>query len=200
MNWPIILSFVLGVVVGGGLTVLLLGKLGTHQDKQAENESVRKWEEGIAKSLRLAPQKWPDITNSELEVLEHIWRMIKPDEFEVLVGRLFEANGYKVEHFGKASGDDGIDLVASRNQERLIIQCKKYRLTNSVGHPDVRSLLGAMESLKPCCGVMVTSSVVAPRAQRLAADAGLKCIEGGQLVRNLVENGIFGPATALNER
>jgi restriction system protein len=70
-------------------------------------------------------------------------RSMTPHDFEHWVGARFRDLGYKVRNTGK-SGDHGIDLVANRGNEKVVVQCKRYRHT-TVGEPEVRDLYGAMQ-------------------------------------------------------
>ncbi len=66
-----------------------------------------------------------------------------PHDFERWVGARFRELGYKVRGTGK-SGDHGVDLVANREGEKVIVQCKRYRHT-SIGEPELRDLYGALQ-------------------------------------------------------
>lgn len=84
---------------------------------------------------------------------------MKPNEFEHLVRRLFEAMGFEA-WTTQASRDDGVDAVA-RNETPLfggvcVIQAKRYK--DSVGVESVRALLGTMHDLNAPKGIVVTTS------------------------------------------
>ena len=55
-------------------------------------------------------------------------KAMTPVEFEQWVGARFEDLGYKVKTTA-LSGDHGVDLIARRDQEKVVIQCKRYRET-----------------------------------------------------------------------
>jgi restriction system protein len=57
---------------------------------------------------------------------------LTPAEFEAWVGARFRDQGYMVRRTG-ATGDHGMDLLATRGTERVVIQCKRYQ--GSVGEP-----------------------------------------------------------------
>ena len=103
-------------------------------------------------------------------------RLLAPEAFEGVVGRLFEDVGYSVE-LTKRTRDHGIDLIAIRKtqglnlDERYLIQCKRYAPHNKVGVEAVRELAG-VGSVEPHTGLVLvtTSSFAAPAvdfAQRL---------------------------------
>ena len=65
---------------------------------------------------------------------------LSPREMEELTGVLFEKKGYSVE-ITKQSGDYGIDVWATDENEKIGIQVKKW--TNDVGFNDVSKTLGS---------------------------------------------------------
>jgi restriction system protein len=62
--------------------------------------------------------------------------------FEREFGRLLEIDGYKVK-YTKGSGDGGIDLIAKKASEEIIIQCKAWK--NPVGPAPIREMQGVKE-------------------------------------------------------
>jgi restriction system protein len=85
---------------------------------------------------------------------------IDPYQFEELVARVYEAQGYAVKLTG-GSHDGGIDLVAERNvagaRERVVVQCKHQQA--NVGCPIVQQLWGIVNSDQSCTrGDLVTSA------------------------------------------
>ncbi len=110
-------------------------------------------EEAITReSIKREPQKFASLSGAD---------------FEKLLYRLFEAMGYKVEHTGR-SGDQGGDLIANKDGERILIQAKCYR-DWSVGNEAVQQVVGAMKFYG--CGktmVITTSTTFTPEAYALA--------------------------------
>jgi hypothetical protein len=66
-------------------------------------------------------------------------------QFEKVVKRILEADGWRVEHKGGAKADGGVDLVASKPGRTAIIQCKNWHAFQ-VNVKVVRELLGAKNS------------------------------------------------------
>lgn len=64
-------------------------------------------------------------TERRLRLARRNWRYFKADEFEAFVREVFEALGYQTSSIGKA-GDQGVDVIASRDGVRWAIQCKGY--------------------------------------------------------------------------
>lgn len=101
--------------------------------------------------------------NAVGKTLEEI-RALSPDQFEEWVGARFRDLGYSVRLTG-TSGDHGVDLIAEKQDEVAVIQCKNYRVW-SVGEPVLRDLFGAMHDFGAKRAYLVTSG----RLTRAATD------------------------------
>ena len=70
----------------------------------------------------------------------------KPEEigarYERYIGYLYETSGYKVEYNGIKMGkkDDGIDIIATKRRELIIIQCKWYKEDSQIHSNTIRQL------------------------------------------------------------
>lgn len=70
----------------------------------------------------------------------------KPEEigarYERYIGYLYEINGYEVEYNGIKMGkkDDGIDIIATKRRELIIIQCKWYKEDSQIHSNTIRQL------------------------------------------------------------
>lgn len=94
--------------------------------------------------LRLFIQeKEENLTRASIQKAPQLFSELRGDDFEKLLCRLFEAMGYAVQHIGK-SGDQGGDVIANRNGERILIQAKCYR-DWSVGNAAVQQAVAAMK-------------------------------------------------------
>jgi len=111
----------------------------------------RKEEKLTRESIRKEPQKFEILTGTE---------------FEKLLYRLFEAMGYKVELTGK-SGDQGGDLIANKQGERILVQAKCYR-DWSTGNSAVQQVVGAMKYYDCNRAVVTTTSHFTKEAIALA--------------------------------
>ena len=62
--------------------------------------------------------------------------------YERYIGYLYEINGYKVEYNGIKMGkkDDGIDIIATKRRELIIIQCKWYKEDSQIHSNTIRQL------------------------------------------------------------
>jgi len=116
---------------------------------------------------------------------------LTPSEFEEYVGILFEKDGYRVKRTG-GSGDQGVDLVVSRNRERSLVQCKRYE--SVVGPGAVRELIGAMTNARATHGFLVTTSGFTDGARKEARKAPyqIRLLDGREIVRWARKYGLPG--------
>lgn len=115
--------------------------------------------------------------NAEVETeLRRRLQEASPEFFERAVVELLWAMGYggahgRKRHVGK-SGDGGIDGVIEQDAlglTNIYVQAKRYADTNTVGSPEIRNFIGALDSTGATLGVFITSSRFAPAAQKAAA-------------------------------
>jgi HJR/Mrr/RecB family endonuclease len=95
-----------------------------------------------------------------------------PREFEKLVAKLFTAMGYEV-RLGPYVGDYGADIIACKDNRRVLIQCKKYARGHLVGNREVRDALGAVWS-KADKAILVTTSDFTEQAYEQAKGAPIE--------------------------
>ncbi|MYL16745.1 restriction endonuclease [Halorubrum terrestre] len=104
-----------------------------------------------------------------------------PYDFEEFVAGLWEANGYTT-HVRKGSGDRGIDIEATRGDNKELIQVKLYSPGNKIGSSDVREYATLYQQVPEADDVIiVTSSSFTSEAQRLADDLGVLLVDGQML-------------------
>lgn len=103
-------------------------------------------------------KKFQNITLARIDLMSGI-------EFEDFVAFLYERQGYKIERT-PISGDLGVDLIASRNGDRVAIQVKRY--TGSVGRSAISDAVAGMAQYKCTRSSVVTNSVFTPLARKLA--------------------------------
>ena len=106
---------------------------------------------------------------------------LTPGEFEKLVANLFKANGHQAQVLG-GSADHGVDVVVLSNEnEKWIIQCKRYN--GSVGEPVVRDLYGAMGHEGAQRAYLVTTGSFTTQAKEWAVGKPIVLYDGLTLVR-----------------
>ena len=105
--------------------------------------------------------------------------------FEKLLYRLFEAIGYKVELIGH-SGDQGGDLIANKEGERILIQAKCYR-DWSTGNAAVQQVVGAMKLYDCNRAMVITTSHFTTEAISLAKANKTELVSKEQLQELLLK-------------
>jgi hypothetical protein len=89
-------------------------------------------------------------------------------QFEKFMESLLKENGYSdVAVTGKA-GDQGGDILASKDDEKFIIQAKNYALNHKVSNTAVQEAFGAIAYYGADKGIVVTNSFFTPGAIELA--------------------------------
>lgn len=81
---------------------------------------------------------------------------LSPADFERWCAARLREQGYAVQHVG-AQGDHGIDLIAQRDGERTIVQCKRWNSSKTIGESHIRDLYGAMHDANAVRAVVVTT-------------------------------------------
>lgn len=113
-------------------------------------------------------------------------------EFELLVGEALRRRGYAVRETGKNGADGGIDLIARKDGETYVVQCKQWRSVQ-VGVPVVRELYGAMAAEGAVGGFVVTSGTFTKPARDFAAGRNVQLIDGTVLKQWIAEAKKPGP-------
>lgn len=126
---------------------------------------------------RLEEQERKDIEKKKLQSdLEQVHtnayflRNMEPVEFEKLVLRVYEIQGYKIQHT-PATGDNGIDGFLYAPNQIILVQCKRYGNDNNVGRPAFQQLFGNIcdyQQKNPNLivkGLMVTTSSITNEAK-----------------------------------
>lgn len=102
-------------------------------------------------------------------------------DFELLVGEHFRRQGFAVEETA-GGADGGIDLIAMKNGEKYLIQCKQWK-AYKVGVKVVRELLGVMVGDAATGGFVVTSGTFTRDAVIFAKDNNITLLDGKSLQR-----------------
>ena len=95
-----------------------------------------------------------------------------PREFEKFIARLFKKMGYEV-RLGPYVGDYGVDIIAQKDDRRILIQVKKYARGHLVGNREVRDALGAIWG-KADKAIIITTSDFTEQAYEQAKDAPIE--------------------------
>lgn len=116
-------------------------------------------------------------------------------EFEQLVGEALRRQGFSVEEAGGAGPDGGVDLVARKDGETYLVQCKQWRSVQ-VGVPVVRELYGAMAAEGAVGGFVISSGRFTKAAKEFASGRNLKLVDGDLLDRWIADAKRSTPAPA----
>lgn len=106
------------------------------------------------------------------------------DDFEHLIVRLYNAMGYESKRIG-GHGDQGGDVIASKNGENVLIQAKCY--SNSVGNAAVQQAVGARQYYGCTSAVVITTAMFTSEAKSLAKANSVELIDGVILKQNLLK-------------
>ena len=123
-------------------------------------------------------------------------------DFEQLCREVFTHEGWRVRTRGtsrreaagpdeddafthRGLGDGGVDLVLSDGRETHLVQCKHWRVER-VGVREVRELFGVVALEGAASGVFVSSGDYTREAVRFAQRAGLRLIDGDELLAQVL--------------
>lgn len=106
------------------------------------------------------------------------------ETFERFVGLLYQKMGYDT-HQTKASGDYGVDIVAGKGYEKLIIQTKRY--TNKVGISAVQEISAARNYYSVSRAAIVTNNTFTEPAQNLAKANGIALVDRLTLAKLIIQ-------------
>lgn len=91
-------------------------------------------------------------------------------DFEHWVADKLIDNGWKA-HVTKASGDDGVDVIAERQGVSVAVQCKRYK--GSVGNKAVQEVYSGMKHMQLARAVVISTGKYTKSAQNLARTTGV---------------------------
>lgn len=119
-------------------------------------------------------------------------------EFERLVGAWFEQRGFRVTETSSGA-DGGIDLYATRDSERVLVQCKHWR-ARKVGVEPVRELYGLLAASGSAGAYLVTSGTFTQAAREFARGREIQLIDGAELRKALVRAPTSTPSQVANRQ
>lgn len=108
-------------------------------------------------------------------------------EFELLVGEALRRQGYSVAELGGNGPDGGVDLVAYRDGEKYLVQCKQWR-SMQVGVSVVRELYGVMAAEGAVGGFVITSGRFTQPAKAFADGRNVQLVDGTRLNQWITES------------
>lgn len=101
-------------------------------------------------------------------------------QFEKFSAALLRDEGYIVERRGGAHPDGGVDLIAIKDGDTILIQCKHWK-TWDIKPKTVREMVGTMAINQASKGAIYTIKGTTKAAQELAVQQGILIAEGYSL-------------------
>lgn len=103
-------------------------------------------------------------------------------QFEHYLAALFKGMGYKTE-VTKASGDYGADLILVKNNEKTVVQAKRYK--SNIGIKAVQEISSARLHYQATSAWVVTNSNFTKAAVELAQSNNVRLIGREELIKTL---------------
>ena len=88
-------------------------------------------------------------------------------EFEHFCAKVLQMNGFSDINITKASGDQGVDIIAIKEGRRYAIQCKRY--SSNVGNKAVQEVIAGRQYYNCSIGIVMTNSYFTQSAKELAS-------------------------------
>ena len=101
-------------------------------------------------------------------------------QFEKFCAALLRNEGFTVERKGGAQPDGGVDLVATKNGESMLVQCKHWK-TWTVQEKVIRELLGSMTHYQVKRGALYVLKGATRPAEAFATHHGIDIVTGQAL-------------------
>lgn len=117
------------------------------------------------------------------------WRCrgLTGEEFEAYVAQLLADAGFKRIELTRASGDQGVDVLAERGGARYAIQCKNY--AGAVGNAAVQEAFAGAQFYGCDVAAVICPGEFTRAARELAASTGVRLWDGAYLTRLMRRSG-----------
>ena len=102
------------------------------------------------------------------------------DDFEHPVAEIWSAMGYDTQ-VTQGGADRGIDVIATNDSEKVLIQAKRYSSGNKVGAPKIREYSALYQQEGATDVVVVTTGEFTSNASELAPTIGVTTVDGEEL-------------------
>lgn len=101
-------------------------------------------------------------------------------EFETLIGRAFELQGFNMNEAGAAGSDASIDLLMRKERQTYLVHCKTWR-TGKVGIESVHAVQAAMKARGAVGGFIVSSGRFSRDAAEATGGLNIRAVDGPAL-------------------
>ena len=160
---------------------------GVENDAESEYERLRNW---------LSPEEYQKLpTNQKYQLALDRYNCRKKTNWEVgvdferYIGYMLEERGYKVKYQGALLGleDMGRDLLATKGNTVLVIQCKRWAKEKTIHEKHIFQLYGSVVLMatehpaKEYKGIFVTTTTLSDVARRCADYLGLTVVENCEM-------------------
>lgn len=125
-----------------------------------------------------------DFDNDESDVVSFVDGM-EGHEFEYFCANLLEQNGFSDVNVTKGSGDQGVDILATKASIKYAIQCKNY--ITPLSNTPIQEVTAGKMFYNCHVGVVMTNSTFTPKAQELAQATGV-LLWDREVLRDMIEN------------
>lgn len=123
-------------------------------------------------------QKTYDIEISRLSELQQV----NPFQFEHICAEYLKDIGYGDIMVTKQSSDQGIDIMASKGEDKYVVQCKRWK--GFVGSPEIQQFIGAMRNAHVENGLFITTSTFSRNAEIMAQMNNIELVDRTQLIKH----------------
>ncbi len=100
-------------------------------------------------------------------------------DFENYVANLYKRLGYTIEKVTKKSGDQGADVIATKDNYKYVIQAKYY--SSHVGNTAVQEIVAAIAMYKANKGIVITNNTFTQSAKELAKANNIELVDGKKI-------------------
>lgn len=111
-------------------------------------------------------------------------------DFEYFCARVMKRNGFDTAEVTRSSGDHGADIIATRNNVRYAVQCKRW--SSAVGNKVVQDVFYAKQVYHCHVGIIITNNTFTPAAREAAQEAGIVLWDGDFLKKYISQNDNYG--------
>ena len=114
----------------------------------------------------------------EEEVASEYSENMTPYDYEHYCASILNKNGWQAQAT-QGSGDQGVDVVATKNGHKIAIQCKKY--SSPVGNKAVQEVFSARSHVGADHAIVVTNHTYTKSAKELASTTGVLLLHHDEL-------------------
>jgi HJR/Mrr/RecB family endonuclease len=157
-------------------------ELASRIEKEYLHKTVNRTEPKLVRTVLEKPNK------SEIALKTCIYSLdsLSEKEFEYFIKWLLEEMGYEIQQ-EKDVHDSGIDLIALKDHERIVVQVKKYHGSCNVS--DTIVLLSQEATRRYCCSraIVITTAYFTRQAKEDAKKVGIELWDKDILSEKIVE-------------